>query len=94
MFEDLKCISNNVNLDDYYELYNNVRKNMEHPEWLGVIPIDETKRILLNGGKIWLYYKDNEKDNTPKTGINEAPTIISLLLSMLSLVGIIIFKKF
>lgn len=37
---------------------------------------------------------EHKKDNTPKTGINEAPTIISSLLSMLSLVGIIVFKKF
>ena len=61
MFETLKCVSDNVNLDDYYELYNNVRKNMKHPEWLGLIPIDEAKKILLNGGKIWLYYKNNDK---------------------------------
>lgn len=32
---DLKEISENVNLDDYLYLYNYVRDNMEHPEWLG-----------------------------------------------------------
>ena len=53
---ELKCIENNISLEDYYELYNYVRDNMEHPEWLELIPIEETINILKNKGKIWLYY--------------------------------------
>ena len=53
---DLKEISNNVNLDDYLYLYNYVRDNMEHPEWLGTFTKEEIIEILDNGGKIWLYY--------------------------------------
>ena len=34
-FNELKCVSDNVNLDDYLKLYKYVRDNMEHPEWLG-----------------------------------------------------------
>ena len=32
---------------------------MEHKEWLGTFERDEIVDILQNGGKIWLYY-DNE----------------------------------
>ena len=53
---DLKEISNNVNLEEYLYLYNYVRDNMDHPEWLGTFTLDEIKNILNNGGKIWMYY--------------------------------------
>ncbi len=56
MLEKFKCVSDNVNLDDYLKLYKYVRDNMEHPEWLGVFTRDEIIEILGNGGKIWLYY--------------------------------------
>ena len=53
---DLKEISDNVNLDEYLSLYNYVRDNMEHPEWLGTFTLDEIKKILSIGRKIWMYY--------------------------------------
>lgn len=59
-FYELKCVNNNVNLDDYLKLYMYVRQNMEHPEWLGTFTLKEIKNILSEGGKIWLYY-DNEQ---------------------------------
>lgn len=59
MFENLKCISDNVNLNDYLKLYTYVRENMANPEWLGTFSLSEIQEILSNGGKIWLYY-DNE----------------------------------
>lgn len=55
-FTDLKEVTDNVNLDDYLYLYNYVRDNMEHPEWLGVFTLEEIKEILSIGGKIWMYY--------------------------------------
>ena len=58
-FEKLKCIDKNVDLNDYLKLYKYVRENMEHPEWLGTFTKNEIEDILLDGGKIWLYY-DNE----------------------------------
>lgn len=57
---DLKCVSENVNLDDYLKLYKYVKDNMEHPEWLGTFERDEIIDILANGGKIWLYYNNND----------------------------------
>lgn len=59
MLENLKCICENVNLEDYLSLYKYVRDNMEHPEWLGTFEKEEIVDILNNGGKIWLYY-DND----------------------------------
>ena len=56
--EELKCVSDNVNIDDYLKLYKYVRDNMKHPEWLGTFTYDEIKDILSIGGKILLYYKD------------------------------------
>ena len=67
---DLREVSNNVNMDEYLYLYNYVRDNMEYPEWLGTFTIDEIKDILNNGGKIWMYY-DNE---TPVCSVFYIPT--------------------
>ena len=53
---DLKEVSTNVNLDEYLYLYNYVRDNMEHPEWLGTFSKEEIEDILNNNGKIWMYY--------------------------------------
>ncbi len=56
---DLKEVSDSVNLDEYLYLYNYVRDNMEHPEWLGTFTLEEIKKILSNDGKIWIYYDKN-----------------------------------
>ena len=56
---DLKEINNNVNLDEYLLLYNYVRDNMEHPEWLGTFTKEEIEQLLKIGGKIWIYYDQN-----------------------------------
>ncbi len=57
---NLVCISENVDIDEYLKLYKYVRDNMEHPEWLGTFTKDEIIEILNNGGKIWLYKKDDK----------------------------------
>ncbi len=59
MIENLKCVNENVSLDDYLKLYKYVRDNMEHPEWLGTFTRDEIIEILNVGGKIWLYYDNS-----------------------------------
>ena len=43
---DLKEVSDNVNLNDYLILYNYVRDNMNHPEWLGTFSLEEINEIL------------------------------------------------
>lgn len=56
---DLKMIDNNVNISDYLSLYDYVRRNMEHPEWIGKFTQSEVEEILNKGGKIWIYYDKN-----------------------------------
>jgi len=58
--KDLECIYENVNLDDYIEFREMVKKNMEHPEWLGDFTKDELIYALNNNSKIWIYYFNNE----------------------------------
>ncbi len=53
---DLKCISDNIDIDKYIEFYNYVKDNMEHPEWLGDFTKEDFESMLLNNSKIWLYY--------------------------------------
>ena len=53
---DLKEINNNINIEEYLSLYNYVRDNMKHKEWLGTFSRNEIEEILNNGGKIWMYY--------------------------------------
>lgn len=59
--EDLTCISENVNLEDYLSLYKYVRDNMEHPEWLGTFTKEEIVELLKEKGKIWLFYCGKDK---------------------------------
>ena len=54
--EDLKCVSENIDLDYYIEFRNSVRSRMDEPEWLGEIPKDGLEEMLSIGGKIWMYY--------------------------------------
>lgn len=56
---DLKCVNENVNIDDYLKLYKYVLDNMEHPEWLGTFTKEEITNFLSGEGKIWLYYSGN-----------------------------------
>ena len=58
--EDLTCINDNINIDEYFDYYNYIRDNMEHPEWLSIIPKDEIIKILQNNGKIWIYYDNKD----------------------------------
>ena len=53
---DLYCVSENVNLNDYLELYKYVKDNMENPSWLGDFTKKEIEDLLKKKGKIWLYY--------------------------------------
>ena len=46
-------------VDQLIDLYNVVRDNIEHPEWLGTFTKKEILDILKSGGKIWMYYDKN-----------------------------------
>lgn len=55
-FNDLKVVSDNINLDEYIAFRESVKKKMKHPEWLGDFSYDDLQNILMNNGKIWIYY--------------------------------------
>ena len=52
-FIKLKCVNQNVDLNDYLKLYTYVKKNMQHPEWLGTFSMNEIKdEMLINSTEI------------------------------------------
>ena len=59
---DLKLITENIDIDAYLNFYTVVRKNMEHPEWLGTFTKEEIIDILNDNGKIFIYYKEINQD--------------------------------
>ena len=57
---DLKCISENIDLDEYIEFRQLVLDSMPHPEWLGDFSKDDLKYLLDNGSKIWIFYLEDK----------------------------------
>ena len=57
---DLKNISENIDIDEYIEFRESIKKNMENPEWLGDFSKEDLIFLLNNKSKIWMYYKDFE----------------------------------
>ena len=58
--KNFHCQNENNGLDKYLEFYNNVRNNMEHPEWLGTFTKEEIEELLSIGGKLFNYYDNDE----------------------------------
>ena len=49
-FIKLKCVNQNVDLNDYLKLYTYVKENMQHPEWLGTFSMNN-RRYFITGWK-------------------------------------------
>ena len=58
--DDLKCVNDNIDLDEYVDFRELVKQNMEYPEWLGDFSKNDLVNMLNNGSKIWMFYNDNE----------------------------------
>lgn len=58
--DDLKCVNDNIDLDEYVNFRELVKQNMEYPEWLGDFSKKDLVDMLNNGSKIWIFCKDNE----------------------------------
>lgn len=56
----LNSINENINLDEYINLREKVKSNMNYPEWLGDFTKEDLEFLLNNGSKIWLYYFENK----------------------------------
>lgn len=52
---DLRCI-NDIDLEEYIRIRDDIRSGMEHPEYLGDMSIDAIKSLLSNGEFIRCYY--------------------------------------
>ncbi len=58
--ENLTCISENINIDEYIEFREYVKNNMEYPDWLGDFSKKDLGEMLENSSKIWVYSLDKE----------------------------------
>lgn len=58
--DDLMCISDNLNLDEYIRCRELVKVSMIEPSWLGDFSKEKLLELLDDGAKIWIYYKDGE----------------------------------
>lgn len=54
--EELRCISNNIDLNEYFTFKKLVKDNMIHPDWLREYTKEDIENQLNNGAKIWIYY--------------------------------------
>ncbi len=53
---NLTFISENIDLDEYIKIREEVKMRMEYPEWLGDFSKEDLINELNNNAKIWLYY--------------------------------------
>ena len=60
ILKDLKCKNENVDLDEYINFREIVKKHMEYPEWLGDFNKDDLIMMLEENSKIWVYYFKEE----------------------------------
>ena len=58
--KDLNCVDNIINVKEYISFMKDVKKYMEHPEWLGDFTEEDIKYLLNNNSKIWIYYLNDE----------------------------------
>lgn len=58
---ELKCVCDNIDVDEYIEFMDSVKKTMEHPEWLGTFTKEDIQKLLSFGTKIWIYYDGDNR---------------------------------
>ena len=57
---ELKAISDNINLDEYIEFRESIKKEMKHPEWLGDFSKKDLINLINSNSKIFIYYLNKE----------------------------------
>lgn len=58
--DNLQCISDDINIDEYITNRDMVKSNMEYPDWLGDFSKEDLYNMLNTHVKIWMYYKNND----------------------------------
>lgn len=58
--EELNCIDENIDIDEYINFRESVKSTMDYPEWLGDFSKEDLTELLNHNSKIWIYYLDKE----------------------------------
>ena len=58
--KNLTCKHQNINLDEYINFREEVKRHMEHPEWLGDFTKEELELMIKDNSKIWIYYNNQD----------------------------------
>lgn len=58
--EELYCISDQINVEQYLKFYRAIKSCMKDPDWLGDYSKEELEDTLRNGGKIWIFFNDQD----------------------------------
>lgn len=53
--DELKCETENINIDKYMGFVEEVRQDMQFPEWIVDIDKEEIEKLIENKTKFWLY---------------------------------------
>lgn len=56
----LKCINENIDIEEYIKFKELVKQNMKYPEWLGDFTKDDLINMLNSNCIIWVYYLNDE----------------------------------
>ena len=57
---DLRCVNEEINIDEYINFRELVKNNMDYPEWLGDFSKEELINMQNDNSKIWIYYFNDE----------------------------------
>ena len=56
LLDDLVCVKENIDLEEYISFRSYVKEYMVHPEWLGDFTKEDLQIMLKNNSKLWIYY--------------------------------------
>lgn len=57
---DLRIENEYIDLDKYILYREDVKKSMEHPDWLGDFQKQDLEYLLSHGSKLWIFYNGEE----------------------------------
>lgn len=58
--QNLICIHENINLDEYINFREYIKSTMENPGWLRMLSKKDLENMLRENTKVWIYYNDEE----------------------------------
>ena len=58
--DELRVEFENIDLDKYISYREDIKKNMEYPDWLGDFQKSDLEFLLSIGSKLWIFYNGDE----------------------------------